>query len=634
MRLRALATTTALASGALLAPFAAAPAAAVTPAAPVVAYTADANGNERYEMYVRPADGSGSPTRLFYSDKHVALPSLSPDGSKIAYLEMDPVLQSFKLLVRTMNPVGPPVLVAPDQVTASVGWSPDGTRLVYSWLDDDSRAFGTYIANADGSGVPTLVPTTDTVWAEEPSFSPSGRQVAVDAFTKDGEYAGIDLITLATGTRARLVGTAGGSDPVWSPDGRTILFQVWEDPCSVALYSIPAGGGTRTLVRKVGNRFLGSAEYSRDGAQLFWAEADLWCADTGPGEVWYGNADGTGAAKVAATPIDESSTSVAGGPPAPADTTAPDAPVIGTAGTVTASSVKVSWTAAGDATEFVVLRKEHGAPAPVSPTDGTVVYHGAARSATATGLALDSVHDLYVFAIDAHGNVSAASAAHAARTLPVPVMHGIGRIGTVNPTPTFPVAWTGTGTSFELMAGQRTRSSSGTWSATPAYALFAGTGATSATFTGTQGRTHYFKARALDEFGNATPYAATPSKANVPINEDWGGFSTSTGWTAKTGGDHYLDTYRTTVASGRTMSARVDTSQFVVIGDKCATCGRVEVWVDGVKRTTVDTKASTTLTRQVLYAGHSLGAVAPHSIRLVTVDPNRRVSIDGVALSR
>jgi endoglucanase len=89
------------------------------------------------------------------------------------------------------------------------------------------------------------------------------------------------------------------------------------------------------------------------------------------------------------------------------DTTAPTAPGQPTAGTITADSVALSWTAATDnvgVTAYDVLR------------NGTVVATVSATSYTATGLAASTAYTFTVRARDAAGNVSAASAARAVTT--------------------------------------------------------------------------------------------------------------------------------------------------------------------------------------------------------------------------
>ncbi|WP_430782755.1 cellulase family glycosylhydrolase [Actinoplanes sp. G11-F43] len=91
----------------------------------------------------------------------------------------------------------------------------------------------------------------------------------------------------------------------------------------------------------------------------------------------------------------------------PGDTTAPTAPGQPTAGTITANSVALSWTAATDnvgVTGYEVLR------------NGTVVGTVSATGYTATGLTANTAYTFSVRARDAAGNVSTASAGRTVTT--------------------------------------------------------------------------------------------------------------------------------------------------------------------------------------------------------------------------
>ena len=637
MRLRATVVAAAAVSS-LIVPLAAPANAAVTTTATIVAYIADTDDDDAGELWTRPADGTGEPTKVFTTANDVWLPALSPDGTQVAYLEDEPVDFSYRLFVRPTNGSGSATLLSAGDIL-SPSWSADGTKVIFWRYDTETDEYGVYWVPATG-GTPTFVPSTNsTALSDEPSFSPSGRQVAVTAWNSDWDTVlGIDLITLATGSRSRIVGTTGGSDPVWSPDGQYLLFQK-EIACGWGLYRVPVGGGTAVPIRVSPGYFVGSAEYSQDGAQIFWSEVRQLSCNPGArdGEIYVANADGSDPQQVTADSATvEYGVSVAGGTRV-LDTTAPAAPVINAQGVVSATSATISWTAAPDATEFVMVRKAAGAEAPTGIDDADRVYQGSARTASATGLMTNSVYDLYVFAIDASGNVSPPSAVHQAKALAAPVMGTIPRVGTTATNATFTVKWAGAAAAYQVVVGEKVKSSSGAWSTKPVFKTWvASTTAKSKTFTGGQGRSYYFQARGFDGLGNVTAYG-TAKAAHVPLNENWSGLAYSTGWTSVAATSRYLGTYRHTTVAGKTITSRaVDTSSFTILGDKCPTCGQFKVYVDGVLKATVDTKGTTTATRVPLYVGPSLGAVKPHTVKIVTVGTTGRprVAIDGIALTR
>ncbi|ACZ30181.1 glycoside hydrolase family 6 [Xylanimonas cellulosilytica DSM 15894] len=90
-----------------------------------------------------------------------------------------------------------------------------------------------------------------------------------------------------------------------------------------------------------------------------------------------------------------------GGEPAPVDTVAPSAPTGLSAGTATATSVPVSWTASTD---------NVGVTGYSVRVDGTAVGTASGTTYTITGLSPDTSYSVTVTARDAAGNVSAASA--------------------------------------------------------------------------------------------------------------------------------------------------------------------------------------------------------------------------------
>jgi hypothetical protein len=639
MRVRATVFTT-LATAAILTPFAA-PAGALTTTSTQIVYAADLDGDDYYELYTMPADGSTDGTQLFATTTDVAFPALSFDGTKLAYVDdVDDVL-TYHLMVRAANGSGSATQLTTGD-DASPAWSRDGSTIAYAHYNEATGTTDVYTIPAAG-GTPTLVAAN----ADEPAFSPSGRQLVVDHLGSAGDYAGLDVVTLDGGNRSRVSGTGTGSNGAYSPDGHWIVFETGTftaASCRVTVQRVPSGGAAAaTPVFADSTSFFMSPEFSRDGTQLFASQLDSPCAAVGtpPGDVvaatWN---DGALSAPLTVADVrttagvTEGAATVAGGTPA-ADTTAPAAPA-GLAATVGATSVTLSWTADADATEYYVLRTDHGAPAPLSPTGGTVAYHGGARSATISGLSANTSYDYWVFAYDAAGNLSAVSAAKAAKTTPVPVLATIPKVGVATTGATFPITWTGTAPTYDLLVGEKTKSSAGVWSLSPVYKTWkAGTATKSWSYAGAQGHTYYVQVRGRDVYGNPTALTAAKT-ANVPLNENWAGFTYSTGWTAVASATRYGGEYKYATAASKTISTKVDTSSFAVIGDKCATCGSFKVYVDGVLKATISSYAGATATRQVLYQGGSFGSVKAHTIKIVTSGTagHPRVDIDAVALTR
>jgi hypothetical protein len=617
MRLRA---TLALTAGlsALLTPLAA-PANALTTTSSTIVYNADPDNDGYWELYGMPADGSAAGTLLFSTTDDLGFPALSFDGTRLAYVDDVGDDGTYALYTRAADGSGSPTLIS-NADTSAPAWSRDGSTLAFTKFDATTGRPDVYTVPADGSASPTLVATN----ADEAAWSPSGRQLVVDHLGTYGDYAGLDLVTLGSNTRARVAGSATGYDGTFTPDGKWIVFTLDDYAnCVGAIARVPAGGSASAAPEKVlaaaSTAFFG-AEVSRDGSQVFATKMSSPCGATSPTDLvaasWSDAALSsplTPAAVRATNGLDEGALTVAGGTAA-ADTTAPStAPAIAST-TVAATSAGISWTLDGELPEYTVLTKPHGDPAPTSATDGTVRYHGSGHSATITGLTTGVDLDVYVLGSDASGNAAPVSAAKAFRPTAVPVLATIPRVGVATTGATFPVTFTGSAAPYDVLVGEKTKSSS---------------------YAGTQGHTYYVEVRGHDAYGNPTALSLVKT-ANVPVNDNWAGFTYSTGWTGVTSATRYGGQYKSATTASRTVSTKVDTSSFTIIGDKCAVCGQFKVYVDGVLKATIDTKASSTLTRQVLYAGGNFGSVKPHTIKIVTVGTSGRprVDFDALALTR
>jgi Tol biopolymer transport system component len=98
-------------------------------------------------------------------------------------------------------------------------WSPDGTRLVvdgglrYNGGDTPiSVSYGLYVINPNGSGLRMLI----HAWAEFPTWSPDGTQIAFSSVHVAGEDRGIYVMN-ADGTGLRRLTTESDSAPAWQP---------------------------------------------------------------------------------------------------------------------------------------------------------------------------------------------------------------------------------------------------------------------------------------------------------------------------------------------------------------------------------------------------------------------------------
>lgn len=158
---------------------------------------------------------TGAVTRVTTADRADVAPTVSPDGTKIAYfgvrrprnVNRDRPPPPERIRVANLDGSGDRALTPRRQRSVDPDWSPDGTRIVYT----QGRFVGRrqqrienriVVINADGSG-----------------------RRPITAFGGPGEI-----------------------NPKWTPDGQTILFEQLRRRDSDILAMNPNGGGTRRVL--------------------------------------------------------------------------------------------------------------------------------------------------------------------------------------------------------------------------------------------------------------------------------------------------------------------------------------------------------------------------------------------------
>jgi Tol biopolymer transport system component len=141
----------------------------------------------------------------------IGWPTWSPDGSKIAYLNYDPI---DGLGVYTMNADGSNQerLVSFSGLSEPEGlaWSPDGTQFATS-----EASGGIYLISASDGSLAPVIPGVGT----HPTWSPDGSKLA---------FSNGNILTVNTdGSNVTPLTTTADDDdfPTWSPDGTKIAFE-------------------------------------------------------------------------------------------------------------------------------------------------------------------------------------------------------------------------------------------------------------------------------------------------------------------------------------------------------------------------------------------------------------------------
>lgn len=153
-------------------------------------------------------------------------PDWSPDGTEIVYTRRGTRQGVFVVDVAS----GDKRKLVGD-LAREARWSPDGSWIGYvGWPN-------VYVVRPDGTGVTNLSRIHDNPFLGSFSWSPDSTQVA---YSREKLF----VIDVPSGRRTRLRPKVGSTDnPVWSPDGKRILFDNFDYVFSIR----PDGSGRRRI---------------------------------------------------------------------------------------------------------------------------------------------------------------------------------------------------------------------------------------------------------------------------------------------------------------------------------------------------------------------------------------------------
>ena len=183
------------------------------------------------------------------AENAITASAISPDGK---YLSFSDKTGTYLRILAT-GELHPLVPKGPDVI--SLAWFPDSSRLLGSWATGPSANVGQWSISILG-GTPRLL--GEEGWSA--CVSPDGSHVAFIKGSGFGD-SGLEIwVMSANGSDPRMLVSAppGGllSNPVWSPDGRTIayleaVFSIYTSRPAIKLVDV-AGGETRELMSRPG----------------------------------------------------------------------------------------------------------------------------------------------------------------------------------------------------------------------------------------------------------------------------------------------------------------------------------------------------------------------------------------------
>jgi len=214
--------------------------------------------------------------------------AFSPDGKQVAFVWLGPQRDGAEsgrvhIYVSQIGAETPRRLTNSEWWEIAPVWSPDGKYIAFLRLMQNPREAGIYIASVDGGSERRVYSLDSRNCTKELDWSPDGKYLAFAERKSPDSAATVYLLSLDTLEKRTLTfpaeGILGDSNPVFSPDGKSVAF-LRDRLDTQEIFVVPAGGGTPRQVT-FDNRIIMGISWNADGRDLIFSSnragtASLW----------------------------------------------------------------------------------------------------------------------------------------------------------------------------------------------------------------------------------------------------------------------------------------------------------------------------------------------------------------------
>jgi len=253
-----------------------------------VAFHWNGEKEQQNDIYLKLI-GGGPPLRLTTDPGNHVSPAWSPDGKSIAYWGIHPDGRRGVFLIPALGGPERLLLESPSTVLYPA-WSPDGKWIAASppWLLTSSDMSVSLISVESGERVDLAKLDAALAGSREAAFSPEGRSLVYS--TTPGGSNTSSLWTIELNPDGKLHGSPrqitfsklGANFPVWTADGREIVFQEGTPNSSGTISRVkPDGKGKVRRIPGLGYT-SGPIAISRNGRMAFsrgGIDNDIWRYD-------------------------------------------------------------------------------------------------------------------------------------------------------------------------------------------------------------------------------------------------------------------------------------------------------------------------------------------------------------------
>lgn len=186
----------------------------------------------RYHIYAQPVTVSVRPVVLV---EDAMQPALRDDGQRLAF-------RSMRGDIRGLGSYDPATGLRLRFTTFSEdslpSWNPEGNRLVFASNREGDRRWRIYTAWADGNDNGSSL-----VFGQDPQWHPSADRIVYRGCDERGNGCGLWTMRSNGADPAPLTSVPGDARPVWSPDGRYVVFMSEERDGNWEIYRIDVSSG-------------------------------------------------------------------------------------------------------------------------------------------------------------------------------------------------------------------------------------------------------------------------------------------------------------------------------------------------------------------------------------------------------